>query len=66
MSKSEKINIENLTPEKAEALGEEAGRKVRKIVDKACAEANEILNEYGLQTRMQILIEPKTNQLRSK
>lgn len=52
------ININNLTQQEADRIGEEIGAKVREFSDEACKKANEILNIYGLCAKMQIVIKP--------
>lgn len=52
-----KVDVEKMTPDQADALSKQIGEKVRGIADKACDEANKILNIYGMQAKMQFVFE---------
>lgn len=51
------FDINKLNAEAAEQLSNSLGEKVREICDKACAEANKILNVYSMKAQMQIVIQ---------
>lgn len=51
------FDINKLTPESADQLSQDIGSKVRAICDKACEDANKILNVYGMKALMQIVIQ---------
>lgn len=51
------FNINSLTQAQAEQLSQDIGAKVREIAEKACAEANKILNIYSMTAKMQIVLE---------
>lgn len=50
------FDISKLTPEDADALSTQIGQRVTEICDKAVAEANRLLNIYGMEAKMQIAI----------
>lgn len=56
-SRVRKIDVDKLSPEQADSLSEQIGEKLRKIIDQACTEANRITEIYGMQVKMQFLIE---------
>jgi len=53
------FDISKLTAADAERLSQQLGEKVREICDKACNEANRLLNIFGLSAQMQIVIDQK-------
>jgi len=53
-----KVDLEKLSEEEADQLSQRIGEKLRQIMDKACDEANRIAQIYGIQVKMQFLIEP--------
>lgn len=55
---SKKVDVKKLSIQEVEKLSVDIGDQVRDIVDSACTKANKILNQYGLQTKMQIVMEP--------
>jgi hypothetical protein len=61
IKRERKVDVNKLTTEQADLLSQEIGNKIRKIVDEACETCNNFLQIYGLQTKMQIVIEPKEN-----
>lgn len=56
MDRERKVNVEQLTLEQADLLSVQLGEKVKEINDKAIAEANRILNIYGMEAKMAIVI----------
>lgn len=56
-----KVDVNKLTFEQTDQLSEQIGGKVRDICDKAVAEANKLLNIYGLQCKMQFVLETLAN-----
>jgi uncharacterized protein YbcI len=51
--------LKKMSEEQLKKIEEVLGTKVRELVDNACNEANKLLEIYGLQTKMQIVIEKK-------
>lgn len=51
------FDINKLAAEEADRLSDEIGSKVRLICDEACEKANKILNIYGMNAKMQIVVE---------
>lgn len=65
------FDINKLSAEAADQLSQSLGAKVREICDKACEEANKILNVYSMKAQMQIVIQgineaPKAPQQQEK
>ena len=54
-----KVNVEKLDDKTVDSLQVELSKKVTEICDKACEDANKLLNIYGLQAKMQIALEEK-------
>jgi hypothetical protein len=50
------FDVNSLSKDAADKLSEEIGAKVRQICDEACEKANKILNIYGMEAKMQIVI----------
>lgn len=71
-----KVDIDKLTPEQADEISAQLGSKVREINDKAIGEVNQLLNIYGMEAKMSIVIgklgefdikkEPKKRKTRKK
>jgi phage-related minor tail protein len=59
MDRVRKVDIEQLTEEQVSELTIEMSKIINSIVDEACAKANSLLNIYGLETQMQIVIKKK-------
>jgi len=55
--KKMKEKIEKMSKEELEKIQVKVTPILRGIVDKAVEDANEILNQYGLRSKMQFLIE---------
>ena len=53
------VDTNALSDEQVELLQEQIGTKVRDLVDATIEKANKILNIYGLQAKMQIIIQKK-------
>jgi len=53
------VDISTLNEEQVELLQEQIGIKIRELVDGTIEKANKILNIYGLQAKMQIVIQQK-------
>jgi frataxin-like iron-binding protein CyaY len=51
--------LEKMSEEQLQKIEEKLGSKLREMVDRTCEEANKLLEIYGLQTKMQIVIEKK-------
>ena len=61
------VDVEKLSSEQAEILSAQIGEKLREIVDKACGDANRIVNIYGMKCKMQFVLEPlKAQETESK
>lgn len=54
-----KVDVEKMDDKTLEKAEEELSKKIGQIVDKACADANKLLNIYGLQAKMQISLQEK-------
>lgn len=54
-----KVNVEQLTEDQLNELTVEISKLINTIVDDACAKANNLLNIYGLETQMQIVLKKK-------
>ncbi len=53
-----KVNIEKMDSAQVDSVAVQLGDKVKDICDKACEDANVLLKIYGLQAKMQIVLEP--------
>jgi hypothetical protein len=53
------VDVEKMDDQTLEKTQAELSKKVMEIVDKACEDANKLLNIYGLQAKMQIALEEK-------
>ena len=53
-----KVDVSKLTVEQADALSEQIGQEVAKIMDEANKTCNKLLNIYGLQTAIGYEIVP--------
>lgn len=59
INRARKVDVEQLDSEQLQELTVQMSAALNKIVDDACAKANSLLTIYGLQTKMQIVIEKK-------
>ena len=50
------VDVEKLTPEEADRLSAQISEKVKEINDKAVESVNRLLNIYGMEAKMQIVI----------
>jgi hypothetical protein len=55
-----KVDVESMENEQVDLLAEQLGAKVRGYVDEACEKANAVLKIYGLQAKMEFVLEPIT------
>ena len=53
------VDVNSLKDEQVEQLIEQISEKIKAMVDSTCEKANRMLNVYGLETKMQIVIQPK-------
>ena len=51
------FDLEKLEANQVDTLSQQIGEKLRIIIDDACNKANQIVNIYGMQVKMQFLIE---------
>lgn len=61
-----KIDINNLTPEQADALSAQIGKEIAKIMDEANLKCNKLLNIYGMQTQIGYKIVKLGTKIRKK
>jgi hypothetical protein len=54
-----KVDVEKMDDKALEKTQDELSKKIIEIADKACEDANKLLNIYGLQAKMQIALEEK-------
>lgn len=59
INKARKVDVEKLSAEQLEALTTQMSQTINQIVDDACNRANSLLSVYGLETKMQIVIQKK-------
>lgn len=57
MERKRSFDINKLTTEEAEKLSVKIGEKVREICDDAVKKANDLLNIYGMEAKMQIVVQ---------
>lgn len=55
---TKQVNIEEMDQKEIDQLSITLGEKVRHLCDIACEKANKVLNPFGMNARMQFLIEP--------
>ena len=53
-----KVDVEKMDDAAVDALAIQLGDKVRGYVDEACEKANLVLKIYGLQAKMEFVLEP--------
>ena len=54
--------LEQMSKEQLQKIEEKLGGKIRELIDSTVNKANKLLGIYGLQVKMQFLIEEKTDQ----
>jgi hypothetical protein len=54
-----KVDVEKLDEAQLENITTQMSQEINRIIDDACARANSLLNIYGLETKMQIVIQKK-------
>jgi len=54
-----KEQLSKMSDEQLAQIEEKLGSKIRELVDEAAEQINDMLSIYGLQVKMQILIEEK-------
>lgn len=59
MNRVRKVDVEKLSQDQLDQLMIQMSDEINQIVDSACAKANSLLNIYGLETKMQIVIQKK-------
>ena len=65
-NRKRRVNVESLTPEQADAMGEELGKKIAAVTDDAAKKINEYLAVYGLQAKIQYcLVDKEGNPLKT-
>lgn len=57
VDRPKKVNVEALPEEQVDTVAVQLGDKIRGICDKACEDANKLLKIYGLQAKMEIVLE---------
>jgi hypothetical protein len=57
--KVSKEQLEKMSEEQLHQIEEKLGGKIRELIDSTVVEANKLLGIYGLQVKMQFLIEEK-------
>ena len=50
-------NLDKISEEEADRIGDKIGIKVRLFIDDACAKANQLLSIYGLRIKVGFIIE---------
>lgn len=58
INRTRTVNVDELSDEQLEVIQQQLSSKITGIIDKACEDANKFLNVYGLQAKMQIVIQP--------
>lgn len=59
IDRKRQVNIDQLNEEQIQVLIDQLGIKVRTMVDETCERANKILNVYGMQLKLEVVIQPK-------
>lgn len=58
-----KVDVEKLEVSQADELADQISQEINKMVDEVCIKANKMLNAYGLETKMQIVIQKKNEEV---
>lgn len=59
INRKRSVNVNTLSAEQVEQLTEQISKKILVLVDETVAQANKMLNVYGLEAKMQIAIQRK-------
>lgn len=59
IDRKREVDVEKLNEEQVQLLMDQIGEKIRGMVDETCEKANKVLGVYGLQAKMQVLIQEK-------
>ena len=59
LNRERKVDITQYSPEDLELLIKQISDKITTMVDKTCDKANRLLNIYGMEAKMQIMIQDK-------
>lgn len=59
LERKRSVDVTKLSEEEADRLSDQIGDKVRAMVDETCEKANKILGIYGLQAKIQVVIQEK-------
>jgi len=59
IDRKRQVNVDQLNEEQIQVLIDQLGIKVRTMVDETCERANKILNVYGMQLKLEVVIQPK-------
>lgn len=57
MNRTRFVDVESLPEDQLEQIQQQLGNKIREIVDQACEQANKFLNVYGMEAKMDIVIQ---------
>jgi hypothetical protein len=57
MEQEKKLDVEKLDVEKLEQISDQIGESIKVIIDKSIEDVNEILKQYGMKAKMQVVIE---------
>ena len=57
IDKQRTANLDKMSEEEADRLGDKIGGKVRLFIDEACEKANKLLSIYGLRIKVGFIIE---------
>jgi hypothetical protein len=61
INRKRSVDVNKLDTEQVEQLIEQISKKILVMVDETVAQANKMLNVYGLEAKMQIAIQKKLN-----
>ena len=59
IDRKRQVDVDKLNEEQLQQLIDKLGSKVRGMVDETCERANKLLNVYGLQVKMEVVIQQK-------
>jgi len=57
LEKQRVVNLDRMSIEEADRIGDKIGIRIRAFIDDACDKANKLLNIYGLRIKVSFLIE---------
>jgi len=61
INRKRSVDVEKLSVEQVDRIKDQVVIKLRALIDDACEKANEIVNIYGLEAKMEFSLKQKSN-----